>query len=392
MKPEIKAELLRELQLEVATPPADIGIRCEHDRFRPLYRGRPIISFANWDPLNIAQHKELASLVHTEGAVGLASNAARSMGGMSTALERGESRIARFYTADAATAFNTKAQAVLTMVTALCGEGVVVLSTPLSTLPLADACALVGAEFFECGNLENLRNTFEKNSLAKRLIVFIESSSPLTGEPVDISGWLGAASLHGGWAVVDESALFGTSGMRGAGSAESLPSSPALLARMVSFQNVIGSDVCMVAGSTELRELLLKRSRYLRYEAPPAPLAGRFVEAVTDLVELSLSAREMLNAKAAIVHSAVKAQGWKLASESPTLICSLWFESLQKAREVQEAMLQRGILVEALPARGLRRNGAVVRALLSNAHTQEDIDCLLTGFSEVRKRLAPSPL
>jgi len=191
---------------------------------------------------------------------------------------------------------------------------------------------------------------------------------------------------------VDESALFGTSGMRGAGSAESLPSSPALLARMVSFQNVIGSDVCMVAGSTELRELLLKRSRYLRYEAPPAPLAGRFVEAVTDLVELSLSAREMLNAKAAIVHSAVKAQGWKLASESPTLICSLWFESLQKAREVQEAMLQRGILVEALPARGLRRNGAVVRALLSNAHTQEDIDCLLTGFSEVRKRLAPSPL
>lgn len=391
MKPEIKAELLRELQLEVATPPADIGIRCEQDRFRPLHRGRPVVSFAHWDPLNIAYHKELASLAHLEGIAGLGSNASRSMGGVSVALERGESRVARFYAAEAGTAFNSKSQAVLTTVTALCGEGVLVLSSPLTTLPLADACALVGAEFLECGNLESLRASLEKNSLAKRLIVFIESSSPLTGEPVDISAWLGAAAQHGAWAVVDESALFGCSGMRGAGSAEVLPTSPALLARMVSFQNVIGSDVCVVVGSAEFKELLAKRSRYLRYEAPPPSLTGRFIEAATDLVELALSAREMLNARAALVHRALKAQGWRLASESPSLICALWFDTLQKARDVHDGMLQRGILLEALPARGLRRNGAVVRVLLSNAHSQEDIEALLTGLSEVRKRLVPSP-
>ena len=80
-----------------------------------------------------------------------------------------------------------------------------------------------------------------------------------------------------------------------------------------------------------------------------------------------------------------------VAGASPSPILSIRLDSLRKAREVQEGMLQRGLLVEALPARSLRRNGAVVRALISNAHSQEEVEAFLTGFAEVRKRLE-SPL
>jgi 7-keto-8-aminopelargonate synthetase-like enzyme len=150
---------------------------------------------------------------------------------------------------------------------------------------------------------------------------------------------------------------------------------------------VIGSEVCAVVGSVELRELLLKRSRYLRHEAPPSSFAARLADLVIDIVELALLPREMLAARSAIVYRALRAQGWQLSSILPSPIMSLWFDSLQKARDVQQAMLQRGVLVEALPARSLRRNGAVVRALLSNAHAQEEVDDLLTSFGEIRKRL-----
>jgi len=67
---------------------------------------------------------------------------------------------------------------------------------------------------------------------------------------------------------------------------------------------------------------------------------------------------------------------------------SLWFESYQHARAIQEALLQRGIVVEALTARSIRRNGAVVRILLSSGHTDLEVTRLLDSLLEIRKRTA----
>jgi 7-keto-8-aminopelargonate synthetase-like enzyme len=50
-------------------------------------------------------------------------------------------------------------------------------------------------------------------------------------------------------------------------------------------------------------------------------------------------------------------------------------------------MLQRGILVDSIPAKGVRKNGAVVRILLSISHSDSEIEKLLEGLAEVRKRL-----
>jgi 7-keto-8-aminopelargonate synthetase-like enzyme len=88
-----------------------------------------------------------------------------------------------------------------------------------------------------------------------------------------------------------------------------------------------------------------------------------------------------------MVQSAVRAQGWGVVSDDSVPIVSLWFDTLAKAREVQEALLQRGSVVEALAARSLRKNGAVVRAVLSSAHTDLEVARLLDGLLEIRKRM-----
>ena len=75
-------------------------------------------------------------------------------------------------------------------------------------------------------------------------------------------------------------------------------------------------------------------------------------------------------------------------SDSDTPIVSVWCETLAKAREIQDGLLQRGSVVEALVARSLRKNGAVVRALLSSGHTDLEVSRLLDGLLEIRKRMA----
>jgi len=388
VSPEIKAELLRELALEVAQPHSDIGVRAGLDALHPTHRGKPVVSFACWDLLGIHGNPEAAAaMVRGAEEFGIAANVARLSGGIHAPLTQSETRIAKFFVAESALIFSTRNQAVLTTITALCGEGVVVMGTPLSSLPLADACALVGGDFVEFDGESQLRAELQKYGLARRVVVVIEGVSAISGQVAPLQHLLTAIEHVGAWAIIDETNALGWSGIRGAGSAEIVPSHPSILGRIVGFQGVAGSEVCALVSSQELRELLISRSRYLKQEPPPPAATLRFLTTLVDTVEVALSQRDKLAARSLMVNRSVKAQGWKVVGTESSPILSLWFDTLHSARTAQEALLQRGVLVEALAARSLRRNGAVIRALLSNLHTQEEVLILLSSLDEVRKRI-----
>jgi 7-keto-8-aminopelargonate synthetase-like enzyme len=142
-----------------------------------------------------------------------------------------------------------------------------------------------------------------------------------------------------------------------------------------------------VVGPVELKELLTKRSRYLRFEQPPSAASARSLQAALDTIEVSLSVRERLAVRSKVVSTAVGAQGWKVLGGGELPVLSLWCDSVSLSQSIQEAMLQRGILVDSIPAKGVRKNGAVVRILLSISHSDSEIEKLLEGLAEVRKRL-----
>jgi 7-keto-8-aminopelargonate synthetase-like enzyme len=384
----VKPELLKELALEAAIPTPDIGIRAGLDSWHPVYRGRPVTSFASWDLLGLHNRRDVQGAmakVLSESGCGVAS--ARLAGGLSASHLQCEQRLAQFFGGESATLFNNKNQAVLSVVTALCGEGAVVLGPSLGALPLADACALAHAEYGEYETVEQLRSLLERYGGFRRVLVVVESVSPLTGDGAEITQINRVVEQFGAWLLIDESAALGLGGMRGAGSSEVLPSSPALLCRVCNFLTLVGSEVSGVVGSLELKELVLRRSRYLRFDPPPLPASAQAIEVALGAAELSIVGRRMLAARAQRVQQVLKAQGWKIGlSDEGIPILSVAFDTLQVARSIQEALLQRALYVDALAARGLRRNGAVVRVLLSLGHSEGEVQSLLEGFAEVQKR------
>lgn len=387
MKPEIKAELLRELALERIQPQSDIGVRSDFDPFHPTFRGKPVISFACWDVLGVHAHPEvLTATARVVARRGLTTSVGRVSGGTTPALATCEHRVAQFCGTDAATIFSTRNQCVLTAITTVCGEGVVVAAHSHSSLPIADACALVGAESVEFESQEHLRNILPNYASAKRLVVVLEGVSSMSGEINSLSTLLTGIEHVGGWVFVDDTAGLGWCGMRGTGSVDGALASPTVVGRIVGFQYGLGIECCVLACSYELKELLAYRSRYLRAEAPPSDAVLLSIVAGLDVVELSLVLREKLLSLSSIVQAAVRTQGWRVLSAEGSPILSFWFETLQKARIVQEALLQRGIFVEALPARSLRKSGAVIRVLISNVHRYDEIQKLLEGLDEVYKR------
>lgn len=388
MKLELKAELLKELALEAAVPSPDIGVRAGADLHHPTFRGRVVTSFASWDLLDLHSRREVtSSVVHAVEQFGLVASAGRFSGGLTPAHVRVEQRIAQFFASDAGLLFSSRNQAILTSITTLCAEGWLVIGNALSPLPVADACALVGAEFQEFENETTLRAILERSQLAKRILLVVESVASVTGEIVLKPEVWTMVEQAGALVIVDESAALGILGLRGAGSAESVPKSNALAARVVSFGSASGLEVTGLGISNEFRELMLRRSRYLRVEPPPPAGSVAGAEKLLDLIEVAISQRERLSALARIVDTALRAQGWRVLGGGDLPILSVWFESLQKARSVQDALLQRGIFVDAIAARSTRKNGAVLRILISAAHTPQEVERMIEGFGEILRRL-----
>lgn len=390
VKLEIKAELLKELAIEGAVPSPDIGLRAGVDQFHPTYRGRAVVSFASWDLLDLHRRREVVtSVAQAAEQFGGASSSARFSGGLTPAHTEAEKRIAQFFGAETGMIFSSRNQSVLTCVTTLCSEGWVVLGNALSPLPLADASALVGADFHEFNNEETLRSLLERYQLGKRVLVFAESVSSVTGEQILKPQVWSMLDQLGAWVLVDESAALGVTGMRGAGSAEEHPKSRSLVGRLLGFGPVSGLEVTGLGIINEFSELILKRSRYLRTDPAPHASAVSGAERLLDLVEVAIPQRERASARGRMVETALRTQGWNVLGGGNVPIISAWFESLFKARAVQDALLQRGVYVEAITARRMRHNGAVLRVLVSVAHTPHEIERLIEGFGEISRRVAP---
>lgn len=383
----VRAALLRELNLEGPARGPEMGVVAGPDPLRPLLGGRVLVGFTSWDLLGLHRDRDvrmalLRAVNEGEGGV----SCARFSGGASTAVGRCEARLARFLGGEAGVLFGSRNQAVLSVLTAVCDPGAFVLSAQAGSLPVADACALAQAEYQEFEGVAGLRRQLERVAPGRRLCVVLESQSPLSLDEPDLSQLIQVVEAFGAWLVIDESFALGLAGLRGAGSSEIAPRPPTLLCRLAGFLPLAGLEVCGVVGSVELRELLVRRSRYLRMEPAPSGAVALGAQVALDCAEVALVGRRRLASRARAVRLALRAQGWRVLGSDDSPVVGIGFDSLGAASTVVDALLQRGVLTEALPARGVARNGGVVRALLSLRHSEDDLAALMEGLAEVRRR------
>lgn len=383
----IKTILSAELSQELSPVWNDSGIRSGIDSIHPLHRSEVVTSFVSPNVLGLFEHRNIfqavvSALRNNCGELG----ASRIDGAHSALHESCEDRVASFFGGDTSLIFNSKNQAILTLITALATTGLTVIGPAFTPLPLADACALVEAPYEEYSSLEDLKEILNKNRSLNRRLVFGESMGLITGGELDVPAFFSILETFDAWGIVDESAFIAYSGLRGAGSSELVPTHPNLIARISSAVPLMGIGIAAMSMSVELREILLRRSRYLQCESPPNPAEVSGLRAAIDTIEMAVSGRQQLAARALHVFEALEKQGWRIVSARGNPCISIWQESIQSGLEIKSALLKRKHLVEVIPAKALLSSGCVVRVRPSILHSEVEISNLLESFSTVRAR------
>ena len=383
----IKAILTSELSQELSPVWSDSGIRAGVDSLHSLHRSEVVTSFVSPNSLGLFEHRDIlksvvSALRSSHGELGVS----RVDGARSGLHDSCEDRVASFFGGDAGLIFNSKNQAILTLITSLTTSGLVVIGPAFTPLPLADACALVEAPYEEYSSLEDLKEILSRTRLLNRRLVFGESIGLISGSGLDVPAFFSILEAFDAWGILDESAFVAFSGLRGAGSSESLPTHPNLLARISSALPFMGTGIAAMSTTVELREVLLRRSRYLQFESPPTPAEFAGLRAAIDTVEMAVSRRQQLAARTLHVFETLETQGWKIISARDNPCISIWQDSIQKGIEIRSALLRRKHLIEVIPAKALLSSGCVIRVRPSILHADIEITNLLESFATVRAR------
>ena len=372
-----EASLLRQ-RLTLDTPQA------------PLVRvdGRQLISFCSNDYLGLANHPRLVeSLRDAALQYGVGSGASHLVVGHLSPHRALEDALAAHTGRERALLFSSGFLANLGVITTLVGQGDHLFQDKLNHASLIDGGRLSGARFrrFPHNDLETLRNYLQRCDRSTARLVAVDGVYSMDGDSAPLPQMAALCAGEGAWLMVDDAHGFGVLGERGAGSLEACGLSPAdVPVLMGTLGKALGTAGAFVAGSHELVEALVQNARsYIYTTALPPALAAATLTALRLLEEEGWRRARWRELVAFFRRGARQLELPVLASSTP--IQPLLVGDSARAVAISDGLRQQGFLVTAIRPPTVPAGSARLRITVSAAHTEDQLEHLLTALSRLIK-------
>src|SRR5919106_179005 len=169
--------------------------------------GREVFNFCSNNYLGLANHPALC--VAAKNAIdryGCGAGASRLISGNMRLHEELESKIAELKGTEAALVFNSGFQANTGILSALVGEGDVILSDALNHASIIDGCRLARAKivvYSHC-DLDQLEGGLKEVSAHRRKLIVTETLFSMDGDAAPLTEIVGLAEKYGAMVMVDE--------------------------------------------------------------------------------------------------------------------------------------------------------------------------------------------
>lgn len=347
--------------------------------------GGSLLNFSSNDYLGLAADTRLAEAARRGlDKYGTGSGAAHLVTGHSAAHHALEEDLAAFCARPRALLFSSGYMANLGIAGALVGRGDRVLEDRLNHASLLDAGLLSGAAFsrYAHNNVVSLERELQDGK--GNTLILTDGVFSMDGDVAPLPALAKVADQHGAHLGVDDAHGFGVIGAGGRGSLAFHGLGPAEVPiYMATLGKACGCFGAFVAGSEALIETLIQSARtYIYTTATPAALAEA-TRAALKLVETETWRRDHLNALIARFRSGAAQLGLKLM-ESTTPIQPLLVGEPEAALALTRQLKEQGLLVAAIRPPTVPTGTARLRITLTAAHTEQQVDRLLSALAAVK--------
>ncbi|MGY4491037.1 8-amino-7-oxononanoate synthase [Pseudomonas sp. TE3610] len=353
--------------------------------------GQPLLAFCNNDYLGLANHPEVIAAWQAGAARwGVGGGASHLVIGHSGPHHDLELALAELTGRPRALLFSTGYMANLGAVTALVGQGDTVLQDRLNHASLLDAGLLSGARFnrYLHNDPASLANRLEKAT--GNTLVVTDGVFSMDGDIADLPALVKVAKAKGAWLMVDDAHGFGPLGATGAGIVEhfglGIDEVPVLVGTL---GKAFGTAGAFVAGSDDLIEALVQFARpYIYTTSQPPALACATLKSL-ELLRTEHWRREHLATLIRQFRHGAEQIGLQLM-DSFTPIQPILIGDAGRAVRLSQLLRERGLMVTAIRPPTVPAGSARLRVTLSAAHSEAQVQLLLSALADCYPLLEPS--
>jgi glycine C-acetyltransferase len=359
---------------------------------------RRLISLSSNDYLGLTHHPRLreAALAAVKD-FGAGSGAVRTIAGTMTLHEELERDLAAFKETEAVLTFQSGFTANTGVIPTITGEGDLIVSDALNHASIIDGMRLSKAprKVYPHRDTEALREILreardkgrEGTGLPYRLILIVtDGVFSMDGDIAPLPAIVEAAEEHGAAVFVDDAHASGVLGRNGRGSVDHFGLHGRVAIQVGTLSKAVGVLGGYVAGSQDLRDILIQRARpFLFSTSHPPAVAAACKEAIAVMLdEPELLERLWTNTRR------FKAELTRLgfdtgASETP--ITPVMMGDPDTASRFSQRLFEEDVFAQPVVFPTVALEKARIRTIVTAAHTEEQLDRALEAFATVGREL-----
>jgi glycine C-acetyltransferase len=361
--------------------------------------GRDLISLSSNDYLGLTHHPRLreAALAAVRD-YGVGSGAVRTIAGTMDMHEELEQELAAFKGTEAVLTFQSGFTANTGVIPTITGEQDLIVSDALNHASIIDGMRLSKAprKIYPHGDTASLReilrearqNGRESTGLPYRLILVVtDGVFSMDGDIAPLPAIVDAAEEVGAAVFVDDAHASGVLGRNGRGSVDHFDLHGRVAIQVGTLSKAVGVLGGYVAGSQDLRDILVQRARPFLFSTshPPAVVAACRAAISVMLDEPELLERLWANTRR--FKGELARLGFDIgASETP--ITPVMMGDPDTAGRFSQRLFDEGVFAQPVVFPTVALDKARIRTIVTAAHADDQLDRALEAFATVGRELA----
>ena len=304
-----------------------------------------------------------------------------------------EKKLADFKGAEAAIVFQSGFCANLAVIPTLMAEGDFIFSDALNHASIIDACKLTKAKVvrYEHSDMNSLRAKLEENKAdptlagGKKLLI-TDGVFSMDGDIAHLPEIVQICEEYGVIVAVDDAHGEGVIGRGGRGIVDHFNLHGKVDIEIGTMSKAFGVMGGMVAGSSVLVDFLRQKARTnLFSSALTVPDVAANIAAI-EIMEASEERVKKLWANGDLLKAELKKAGFNTGN-SETPITPVIIGEAQAAKDFSAKLFENGVFATAIVFPTVPKGTARVRAMVSAAHSQDDLSAGIDIFTKVGKEM-----
>ena len=351
--------------------------------------GHELINMSSNDYLGLANDPALREAAMAGARTwGGGAGAVRTIAGTLDVHEALEVEIAAWKGVEATLVFQSGFAGNLGTIPALVGRGDVILSDELNHASIIDGCRLSRAEVrrFAHADADSLRDQLAACAPDQRKLVVTDGVFSMDGDIAPLPDICDAAEKFGAMVMVDDAHGSGVLGRGGRGSVDHFGLHGRVHVQLGTLSKAIGSMGGYIAGRQALRDYLTRTARPVLFSTSHPPAVVETTRAAIRVLTEEPERVEKLWDNARFFKQGLADLGMDLG-RSATPITPVIVGEAERAHGLSDRLRQRGVFVQSVAFPTVARDAARVRAMVSAAHSRDDLAQAVDAFGEAMRDL-----